>query len=67
MNRFAMQKQRHRCREQTNGHQGGKAGWVGRGGCRMNWEIVIDIYTPMCIKLIINKNKKKSETINFVV
>ena len=26
MNRFAGQQQRHRCREQTCGHQGGKVG-----------------------------------------
>ena len=50
MNQFARQKQRHRCREQMYGHQGGKAG-VG-----MNWEIGIDIYTLICIKLIANKN-----------
>ena len=30
MNRFAGQKLRHRCREQTYGHQAGKAA-VGRG------------------------------------
>ena len=30
MNRFAEQKLRHRCREQTYGHQGGKGG--GGGG-----------------------------------
>ena len=30
MNRFAGQKLRHRCREQTYGHQGGKA--TGRWG-----------------------------------
>ena len=41
MNRFAGQKWRHRCREQTYGHQGGKvAGWGGGG---MNWEIGIDM------------------------
>ena len=33
MNRFARQKYRHKRREQTYGHQGGK---VGVGG--MNWE-----------------------------
>ena len=34
----------------------------GRGGGGMNWEIGIDIYTLMCIKLMTNKNllfKKK--------
>ena len=31
MNLFANQKQRHRCREQTYGHQEGKWGWDGLG------------------------------------
>ena len=48
MNWFAGQKWRHRCREQTYGHEGGKV--AGGGGGRMNWEIRIDIYTPICIK-----------------
>ena len=48
MNRFAGQKLRHRCREQTYGHQGQK--WQGGGGGVMNWEIGIDMYTLMCIK-----------------
>ena len=52
MNWFAGQKLRHRCREQTYGHQGEKAA----GGGEMNWEIGIDIYTLMCIKWITNKN-----------
>ena len=44
MNWFAGQKLRHRCREQTYGHQGGKA--TGGDGCGgMNWEIGIDMYT----------------------
>ena len=61
MNRFAGQKYRHRCREQTYGHQGGKA--VGGGGCGvMNWVIGIDMYTLIHIKWITNK-KKKSITI----
>ena len=47
MNQFAGQKQRHRCREQTYGHQGGKV--MGGGGV-MSWEIGIDMYTPICIK-----------------
>ena len=47
MNRFAGQKLRHRCREQTYGRQGGKVEW-GAGG--MNWEIGVDMYTLMCIK-----------------
>ena len=49
MNWFAAQKLRHRCREQTHGHQGGKV--VGGGGV-MNWEIGIDIYILICIKWI---------------
>ena len=38
MNGFARQKQRHRCREQTYGHQGWR---VGDGGAVMNWEVGI--------------------------
>ena len=56
MNRFAGQKLRHRCREQTYGHQGGKAGGGGGGGGGMNWEIGIDMHTLMCIKWMTNKN-----------
>ena len=53
MNQFAEQKQRHRCREQTYGHQRGKA--AGVGGCGvMNWVIGIDMYTLMCIKWMTN-------------
>ena len=55
MNQFAEQKLRHRCREQTYGHQGGKAVGNGGGG-GMNWEIGIDMYTLMFIKLMTNKN-----------
>ena len=55
MNRFAGQKLRHRCREQTYEHQGGKA-MGDRGGGVMNWAIWIDMYTLMCIKLMTNKN-----------
>ena len=55
MIRFAGQKLRHRCREQTYGHQGGKLRWGGAGGV-LNWEIGIDMYTLMCIKLMTNKN-----------
>ena len=55
MSRFAGQKLRHRCREQTYGHQGGKAAGGGGGGV-MNWEIGIDMYTLMCIKWMTNKN-----------
>ena len=47
MNWSARQKSRRRCREQTYGHQGGKAGGGGDG---MNWEIGIDIYILVCIK-----------------
>ena len=60
MNRFAGQKQRHRCREQTYGHQGGKSG--GGGGGVMNWEIGIDMYTLMCIKLMTEKNLQYKQT-----
>ena len=55
MNRFAGQKLRYRCREQTYGHQGEKTSGGGGGGV-MNWEIGIDIYTLICIKWISNKN-----------
>ena len=68
MNLFARQKQRHRCRGQTYGHQGGKAGGVGCGGGGMNWEIGIDIYTLICIKWITNKNllyKKINKILKF--
>ena len=61
MSQFAGQKLRHRCREWTYGHQGGKVAGGGGGGV-MNWEIGIDIYTLMCTKWITNKNllyKKK--------
>ena len=56
MNRFAGQKLRHRCREQTYGHQVGKAMGGGGGGGVMNWAIGIDMYTLMCIKWMTNKN-----------
>ena len=55
MNWFAGQKLRHRCREQTYGHQGSKmvgGGWWGAGHGVLNWEVGIDMYTLMCIKLI---------------
>ena len=55
MNQFVRQKLRHRCREKMYGHQGGKAAGGGGGGV-MNWEIGIDMYTLMCIKLMTNKN-----------
>ena len=56
MNRFAGQKLRHRCREQTYGHQRGKAAGGRGGGGGMNWAIGIDMYTLMCIKLMTIKN-----------
>ena len=55
MNWFAGQKLRHRRREQTYGHQGGKTRWGGDGGV-LNWAIGIDMYTLMCIKLMTDKN-----------
>ena len=66
MDRSAGQKLRHRCREQTYGHQRGKAPWGGGSGV-MNWEIGIDIYTLICIKWITNKNLlyKKINKIKF--
>ena len=66
MNRFAGQKMRHRCREQTYGHQVGKAAGGGGGGV-MNWEIGIDIYTLIRIKWMTNKNLlyKKISKIKF--
>ena len=64
VNQFARQKWRHRCREQTYGHQGGKAAGGGGGG-GMNWEIGIDMYILICIKWMtnkkINKEKKKEK------
>ena len=58
INQFTEQKLRHRCREKTYGHHGGKA--VVGGGCGgMNWEIGIDMYTLMCIKWMTNKKINK--------
>ena len=55
---FAGPKLRHRCREQTYGHQAGKvAGGVGGGV--LNWAIGIDMYTLMCIKLMTDNKKKR--------
>ena len=59
---FARQKQRHRCREQMYGHQGGKAVWGGGGV--MNWEIRIDVYTLICMKQITKKLLYKKIKIN---
>ena len=60
MNRFAGQKLRHRCREQTYGRtprgESSRGGGVCGGGGVMNWAIGIDMYTLMCIKLMTNKN-----------
>ena len=46
MNQFAGQKLRHRCREQTYGHQGGKA--MGGGVCDelgdWDWHVYTDVY-----------------------
>ena len=67
MNQFAGQKERHSCREQTYGHQRGESGRRVRGG-GVNWEIGIDIYTLICIKLLIRtcciKNKQNSKIIS---
>ena len=57
MNRFAKKKLRHRCSEQTYGHQGGKAAGGGSDGV-MNWDIGIEMYTQMCIKWLTNKKNK---------
>ena len=56
LNQFAGQKLRHRCRQETYGHQGGKAAEGWGGGAVMNWAIGFDMYTLMCIKLITNKD-----------
>ena len=61
MNRFAGQKLRHRCREQTYRHQGGKTSVGGDGGV-LNWAIGIDMYTLMFIKLMNNKNLQYKKT-----
>ena len=41
--------------------KGGKLWWGGDGGV-LNWVIGIDMYTLMCIKLMINKNLKYKKT-----
>ena len=65
MNWFAGQKLRHRCREQTYGHQGGETvlGW---GWWCSELGDLIDMYTLMCIKLMTDKNLqyKKTKQIN---
>ena len=55
-NRFAGQKLRHRCREQTYGHQGGKMVAGGWGAWCGELGDEIDMYTLICIKWITNKN-----------
>ena len=56
MRRFAGQKLRHRCREQTYGHQWGKTvgGWGWWCAELGDWDW--HVYTLMCIKLMANKN-----------
>ena len=51
MNLFTKQKQTHRLRELTYGHQGGR---VGRGGIVR--EFGIDMYTLLYLKWITNKD-----------
>ena len=67
MNRFAEQKLRHRSREQTYGHQGGKVAW----GWWWWWDELgdwDDMYILMCIKWMTNeKIKKKKKTVLFKV
>ena len=41
--------------------KGGKLWWGGDGGV-LNWVIVIDMYTLMCIKLMPNKNLQYKKT-----
>ena len=41
--------------------KGGKPRWGGDGGV-LNWEIGIDMYTLMCIKLMTNKNLQYKQT-----
>ena len=53
MNRFAGQKLRHRCREQTYGHQGGKTGvgwgwWEGDASGRRYGDICVRIADSLC-------------------
>ena len=52
--------------------KGGKLRWGGDAGV-LNWEIGIDMYTMMCIKLMPNKNlqykknkQKKQLILNFL-
>ena len=48
MNLFTKQKQTHRLRELTYGYQGGREGIV--------WELGIDMYTLIYLKLITNQD-----------
>ena len=50
MNLFEKQKERHRCREQTCGHQRGK------GREEMNWETGVGMCTLLCIIQTTNEN-----------
>ena len=49
MNLFTKQKLSHRCGKQTCGYRGKCGGGI-------NWEIWINIYTPLYIEQITNKN-----------
>ena len=40
--------------------KGGKLQWGGDGGV-LNWAIGIDMYTLMCIKLMIKKKQKQKQ------
>ena len=51
INLLTKQKQSHRYRKQTHGYQRGKV-----GGGEINWEFGIDIYIPLYIKQVINKD-----------
>ena len=54
MNRFAGRNRDTEVEKKRMDTKAGKA--VGGGGGVMNWEIGIDMYTLMCIKLMTNKN-----------
>ena len=60
MNQFAGQKSRHRCTEQTYGHQGGKAvgglGMVVSQHCKWTKYLHIQVYMDRCLYLVILKN-----------
>ena len=44
--------------------KGGKPQWGGDGGVVMNWEIGIDMYTLMCIKLMTGSNLNVHQQMN---